>query len=524
MKNCFFILSKLSVNMQHDRRVKIYLFFFVLSVLILLSGARLVSSDEVSMYLTVESIVKHGTLALQDQNAPNSIIFNGKAYTWYEVGNILAGIPLYLIGYLTASLLPISNTLEVLLPRVAVSYTGAIVGAWIAILFFNLCKKFGLETRLSIGMALVLTFSTFLLPYYKMFLREPILTLCLLGGFSYLYSDKLRIPRRSLILAGSFIGFGILTKLVFVLNLVPFLFYIVWKKTETQNYRETFYQVLYFIIPIFLIGICGTGLYNYMRFGNPINMGYAGGTSFPIPFYVGMYGLILSPGKGILWFTPILFFLPNTIKHFQRKYPGETYTILGLFILNLILISMYIAWGGDGSWGPRYLAPFVPLFLLPIAFYLNSCKPFFKKIFYSLVVMGCLVQFGGISIYAGAYLRELGEYPYQRPFDDPEFLNKSHFIPNYTPIIGHWKMLNRNLGEHLRGDYPRLTIDDDTNNRLPIAVEGRGKLLHTLDFWFAYALYANISKKIIIAALVLITIVTAISSIMLCRAAFPLSN
>jgi hypothetical protein len=140
-----------------------------------------------------------------------------------------------------------------------------------------------------------------------------------------------------------------------------------------------------------------------------------------------------------------------------------------------------------------------------IAFYLNQTKKIIKRFAIALAVLGFIVQIGGVSIYAGAYLREIGEYPYQKNFDDPEFLSKAHFIPNYSPIIGHWKMLSRNVGEHLDGNYPRFSISPGIpDKRLPIVEEERSKLLHTIDFWFTYGLSANISGWIIITGIILL--------------------
>ncbi len=512
--------------MQSELKVKLYLFLFTLTAIFLSSGARLVSSDEVSMYLTVESIVKHGTLALPPENTPNSTLVNGKAYTWYEAGNIIAGIPLYLIGEVVKTFFPIPESMKEFLPRAAVSYTNAFVGAWIALLFFIFCRKMGLSIRTALGMSLALTFSTFLLPYYKLYLREPTLTLCLLGGFMYLVLYQKEKITRYLYIAGSFLGFGILTKLVFAINLLPILIYLIWILFNSgKTFSETFKQTAIFLIPVILIGFVGSGIYNYLRFGDPFDTGYTGGRSFPIPFYVGMFGLLLSPGKGILWFAPILFLLPVCIKHFYKNFPAETYSIFGIFILNLTLSSMYIAWGGDGSWGPRYLTPLLPLLLFPIAIYFTSLNAIFKKVFFSLVIIGCLVQIGGVSIYAGAYLREIGEYPYQRHFDDPEFLAKAHFIPNYSPILGHWEMFARNLGEHFRGNYPQLKVENDQNDkRLPIAQEDHSKLLHTLDFWFTYALYTGVSKNILTVALAFMAIVTLLFGTLLYRTVISLSN
>ncbi len=500
-------------------KVKIYLFITVLTILLLISGGRLVSSDEVSMFLTVESIVSEGSLSIPIENAPNSTTLNGKSYTWYEIGNIIAGIPLFIIGKITSIMIPLSEPYKYLMPRIAVSYTNVFIGAWIAVLFFTLCQKFEISVRISILMALILLFSTFLLPYFKMYLREPILTLCLISSILYLGTGSYQsLNNRSLLISGLFLGYGILTKLSFAVNLVPIIVYLFFQN-QNEVFGKRLNRIFIFLIPIILVGFAGTMLYNYLRFGNPFNSGYAGGTAFTTPIYVGLFGLVFSPGKGIIWFAPILFLLIPSLNFFKDNFKLETYLFLGLFIMNLLLSSMYVAWGGDGSWGPRYLAPYLPLLLLPIGLFIDRSTMIIKRTATVLAIVGVIVQFGGISIYAGAYLREIGEYPYQKGFDDPEFLYKAHFIPNYSPIIGHWRMFTRNLSEHLDGKLPSLQFSSQTiNDRLPINQNEKLNLHRTIDFWFTYALYANVSPKIIITLLMISIIMCIVFLFMLKKA------
>ncbi len=498
-----------------------WLFIFVLSVLILINGGRLVSSDEVSMYLTVESICQRGELSIPVENAPNATIVGGKAYTWYEAGNILAGIPMYVAGKTASSILPLSESLKGLLPRTAVSLTGPFIGAWLGVLLFSLLRRLQYSVRTSLLVTLGSIFSTFMLWYFKMYLRESILALCLLGSFYYLLPESSTISRkRSLLFAGLYAGFGILTKLVFVINIFPLLLFLAWKSRKPV--KEIFSDVILFSIPIIIVGIAGTGLYNYLRMGNPLDTGYTGGTSFPTPLYVGVYGLSLSPGKGIFWFAPLLLFSLFVFKLFWQKNKQQAVIITLLFIFNLILYAKYISWGGDGSWGPRYLAPLIPLLVIPVAYYLKQFPGISKKIALGLITLGCIVQLGGVSIYAGAYIREIGEFPYQKQFDDPEFLYKTHFVPNYSPVIGHWRMLTRNTAEHLEGNYPQLQFDENSSGkRLPVTLDDQSKLLHTLDFWFTYALYAGVSPgtiKLLLAGLILLC---TVSGFMLRRSMEP---
>ena len=94
-------------------------------------------------------------------------------------------------------------------------------------------------------------------------------------------------------------------------------------------------------------------------------------------------------------------------------------------------------------------------------------------------------------------------------------MSDSHFNPAFTPIRGHWRMLTRNLGEHLRGELPRLEAGTEPaaggagESRLAIGAEDQRRLLHALDFWWTYALYAGVPAAAVAAALLALLVATA---------------
>jgi hypothetical protein len=496
------------------------MFIVIASSVILFGGGRIVSSDETSTFLTIESIIRYGKLDIP-VNSPAVTMHDGKAYSWYEPGNMIAGMPLYLAGYATAKVLPVSPVQVELLLRAAVSCTSALLAGWLAIMFYGFCRAYLLERRRALAMTIALIFGSFLFPYFKTFLKEPLLILCLLGGVRGVWEAvRTSDSRRPLIRAGMFLGYGILTKLVFVVSVIPVLVYLVVEmNSRERSFKQKSDDLLAFGIPILLVGFGGNGLYNILRFGNPFTLGYSSGTSFTTPLITGLFGLLLSPGKGLFWFAPICILLLWAFKPFWQVNRREASCIAGIVALNLIMYGLYTAWGGDGSWGPRYLAPLVPLLLLPVAVYFEKAKPLMRRITAGLIVLGVLVQIGGTAVYAGSYLREIQEYPYQKSFDDPEFLYRAHFIPDFSPIIGHWKLLLRNGGEHLRGEYPRISLTSaEEGGRLPIEHGDQEKLSHMLDFWFTYALYSGFSGAVVLGLFMPLLLLVGVSIVFLRRA------
>jgi hypothetical protein len=53
-------------------------------------------------------------------------------------------------------------------------------------------------------------------------------------------------------------------------------------------------------------------------------------------------------------------------------------------------------------------------------------------------------------------------------------------------------MLTRNLSEHARGQVPRLSGRGDVDERVGIGRGDQARMLHALDFWWLYMLYAGL--------------------------------
>jgi hypothetical protein len=135
-----------------------------------------------------------------------------------------------------------------------------------------------------------------------------------------------------------------------------------------------------------------------------------------------------------------------------------------------------------------------------------------------LGAIGLAITFGGVAIYFGAQMREAGDYPYTLPLDHPHFMESSHFNPRFSPILGHWSMLRRNVALHLRGEAPRLSgagrgatdaaasgAGPAPDARLGIGAADQRELLRGLDFWWTYAAYAGLPfAPLALAALALL--------------------
>jgi len=458
------------------------------------TGGRIASSDETATFLLVESIVHRGSLDVPPGIIQNGSFHNGKFYIWYEIGQSLLAIPLYLTGYAITSLIDLPPAMKILVLKACMGTFNAFIGALYAVCMFLFSQKLGYKLRTSLLLTVGLCVSTFAFPYLKTFLREPLLALALLGTCYFLHQWSINTTsQRFLLLAGILTGIGVLTRTAFIINVLPMVFFIfamVWN-IENKIDKAIRASIMY-LLPIFMAGL-GILWYNYARFGNPFDLGYqSAGISFDIPFYVGLYGLLLSSGKSFFLFAPLTIVGIVGLQMLFRKRVVSVYLWIAIIAINLLFYSKYYAWGGDGSWGPRYLLSLLPFFVLPVGEIIEKGQKISKIVISTLILIGVIFQLAGTSIYAGTYLREIGEFPYTRSFTEPEFLYKAHFIPNYSPIVGHWRMALHNFKEHLSGNIPTIQLNEDAQaTRIPIQEENTSSLRHTFDYWFCYPLYVG---------------------------------
>ncbi len=294
--------------------------------------------------------------------------------------------------------------------------------------------------------------------------------------------------------------------------------------------------------------LAGHGIYNLARFGTPFETGYgaqATASAYTTPLWVGLFGLLLSSGKGVLWFAPALWLaLPRWLsgalpfaelppsrdpdvrvaRGWRRAAAAMTpvqrvrFGALAASLAALLLYGRFQHWAGDGSFGPRYLIPVLPLAFLVAALVLERGSRAVRRWAWTLGVLGTLVQIGGVGVYFGAQMREAGDYPYTLPLEHPRFMSDSHFNPRFTPIVDHWRMLIRNTGEFVRGEGPSLRVGGARDasaggaagdpaaaaDRIGVGAEDQERLLHALDFWWAYLGYAGFAPwPLAIAALTL---------------------
>ena len=127
--------------------------------------------------------------------------------------------------------------------------------------------------------------------------------------------------------------------------------------------EERWRAVELLVLPLAL-AVAGVGCYNVARFGSPFDTGYRT-AAWDVPPWVGLAGLLVSPGKGLLWYCPPVVLGLAGAAPLMRRRPRATILLGSVAGLYLLVHSVYNHWHGSGAWGPRLILPIVPLLLLP---------------------------------------------------------------------------------------------------------------------------------------------------------------
>jgi hypothetical protein len=104
---------------------------------------------------------------------------------------------------------------------------------------------------------------------------------------------------------------------------------------------------------------------NTDRFGDPFESGYgeplADGRFFSHPIPLGLAGLLLSPGKGLVWTAPLVLLAPlgawRAWRSRERLFP---LLLVGTVLSVFLPVSMMSGWHGAWTYGPRYVLPALP--------------------------------------------------------------------------------------------------------------------------------------------------------------------
>ncbi len=430
-----------------------WLLIFLLSILLLLAGGRLAPRDEETTYRMTANLIERGQLTLTQQDftvepqsypaflpqvAPRTQATtwivpgpNGESYPLYTHAQPILQIPLYLIGrIISGASLDLSS---VALTRFTVSLLNPIVIAltgWLLALFGS---RWGFSTRLSIGLGVMYSLGTMAVVYTHTNFSDPALALLFtLAAYSAYRADGDR-RERWLLLTGFTLGLALYLRERALIWLPLYVGYLLFTR-RARSLRHW----LAVLVPLGC-GAVALMLWNSVRFGSPVVIGYASwvaDTGFDAPILLGLFGLLISPGKGVLLYNPIVWLGFIGLSAMLRRRRAEALFFLSFVVVALGFYARYNFWTGGWNWGPRYLLPFLPFALLAAGDWFHAHPTRLRR---SLLIILCgvtlILNLPAVLVDQSRYLVALGER------DPQHYLDRSILRVEDSPLVQQWPVV-----------------------------------------------------------------------------------
>jgi 4-amino-4-deoxy-L-arabinose transferase-like glycosyltransferase len=340
----------------------------------------------------------------------DSATFSGQAYTVQLGAHTYSALPPGL-AFFTFAAVSIGQFLTPQAPSASgvyiATYFSPIFGAIAAVLFYKTARMFGSE-KSSAFLTIIFAFGTSLWIYSRIYLPEALATclglaavycvlraqqLALLGNeethAKHLgeYGTESWLKNRKAVLfaflSGALLGIAVFVDNVAIFLIVPTSIYLTFFSIRSSGKSNRALGIISFVggtllglIPTWTYDIATTGNALSSPYGNPF-IGGVSLSSYSFNFLGhGLYELLLSPGNGLLLFTPFAFVSLIALYYMIQESLADAILFLALFVSILLPISLvnsstYFLQSPIGS---SELVIAMPYILLPAVSLLNRTK------------------------------------------------------------------------------------------------------------------------------------------------------
>ena len=321
---------------------------------------------------------------------------NGHIYSNYSLIPSIAALPVYILPTL-AGLVPLDKDI-LFFAKLSASIMAALSAllVYLSLIRLGSGKRFATLLTLAYGLGS----STWTISSQALWEHTTGELFMAAMLFCVISASK---EKRYLLFCGAAGALAVASRLNNLLIVAPVTLYVLltFKKDSWQ----------FFILPV----VIGAWLFamNFLHFGTllggagelmkqpPTRQGMEGGMTGS--FFEGLVGILFSPSRGLLIFSPWLVFSFAAIVYVwkEKKYPLFKYVSIGV-VVTVLFFSKFSTWWGGLCYGPRYLADFLP-FLAVLPYFLKETlerhRPL-AALLVLLVVFSFFVQIVGAFNYS----------------------------------------------------------------------------------------------------------------------------
>jgi hypothetical protein len=152
------------------------------------------------------------------------------------------------------------------------------------------------------------------------------------------------------------------------------------------------------------LGVLAFVAFNYWRFGTAlVPTVYDRTIIFGANTVAAILSLTVSPGKSMLLFSAPVILAVAGARSLVRRAPMLAAAVAGISLIHVMLTVQLTFFGGDWTWGPRYLVPLVPLWSIAAPFAVASLR---RSLVTTVLAAGLIAQLLGISVDAQRFFFE----------------------------------------------------------------------------------------------------------------------
>jgi len=402
---------------------------------------------------------------------------NGLVYVWFPMGHVWLMVPAVALGEAIAGIFPgvedafrekvapglddavlLSNNSyrdgHFVIDQAVVALLPPLFGTVSILLLFLIALALGATRRDALWSTVAIAVGTQFFPLARENLSDgPGMCFLLAALLATVRAWRGQASALGLALGGFLAGFAVLSRYPHG-TLVPLLGLAV---AIAAYRRRRLRELLWFALGglpclVMLLAI------NYARHGDVADTGYPKASSwFNYPIWFGAFKILFAAGKGILWFTPLLWLVvPLALR---RPRPQLSWLGWSLFAVPMLMFSSTNGWQSGQCWGVRYVTPGIVCLL---AILLPQLRPWssHRRVFLALFAVGVLVNLTGVVSPTRGHSQLAGQAVlamYQRQYEAGEIDDEDwesvrqdaadhfYFLPRFSPLHGHWTYLYRSV-------------------------------------------------------------------------------
>jgi hypothetical protein len=473
------------ISAKRSKSLPFAIGLFLFSIYLVSFSGKFHVMDELAVFSAGHNLARHGRADINQLIWTNHWTPNPPG-VWGRDGNLYTKKPPG-ISFISAPLIGLGQAMPGLNAVQVGLLTNALATALTAGLLFIWLVDLGLSRPAATLASLGYGLCTFAWVYARMFWESSLLALVLLVALWAVYRAAYLVePQRRwlwLLVCGIAVAVGLTLRFEAALILLFIGLYLVASQRvgepakgrisgsiNDESARSTpgavrptahvptlIRSLALFLIPSIVIGL-GLLYFNFVRFGSFGETGYTQEIFFGKP-WVGAYGLLFSPGRGLFIYAPLMLLLFFGLRPAWRRLPWLYYGLIGCICLCYWLFyGSWFAWGGTWGWGPRFLLPILPPLMLfvaePLEWLCCRAEPGLKSGLLwlgvgVLALLSLVVNSLGILVDFNQHFLRLG--------------SNENFVFNWGafPPLAHWRILREGLVDliWLRPDAKGLKIE-----------------------------------------------------------------